>query len=220
MSDRSVRIAGVAGIVFVVLILVSAFSAGGMPKPDDPVDKIRTFFVDHRSALLVSTFIGLLATPFVLFFGVNLRELVRGDRQANVFGTFSLAGLLVTAPMAAAGGVTSIVAVYDKAATARFSDDTIRLLFTMQGLFFTATASGIIAFALGAALALNRTRALPSHCVWLAYLAAVGNIVSAIAVLGAGASGIGFAGLATFSLFILVSGITMAIGKATPAVAS
>lgn len=219
MSDRSIRIAGAAGVIFVVLILVTTFSAGSMPMPDDSVDKIRAFFVDHRAAELLGTFIGVLGTPFALYFGVSLRELVRGDRQANVYATFSLAGLLVTAPMAAAGGVASIVAVYDKAATAALSDDMIRMLFTMQLLFFTTTATGIIAFALGAGLALNRTKALPAHCMWLAYLAAIGNVVSAVALLGAGAAGIGFLGVATFSLFILVTGITMLAGKASPAVA-
>ena len=37
--------------------------------------------------------------------------------------------------------------------------------------------------------------------------------------LGAGAAGIGLFGVLTFSLFILVTGITMAMGKATPAAA-
>src|SRR5439155_26052094 len=110
---------------------------------------------DHRSALLVSNFIGMLATPFVLWFGVTLRELVRGDRVSSALGTFSLAGLLVTAPMAAAGGVTSVVAVYSDGVANKLSDDTVRTLFTMQSLLFTATAMGIIAFALGAAVAIN-----------------------------------------------------------------
>src|SRR5437016_10299196 len=138
MSDRSIRLAGIAGVVFVVMILVTVFSTGSMPMPDDPPEKIRAFFVDHRGALLVSNFIGMLATPFVLWFGVTLRELVRGDRVSGALGTFSLAGLLVTAPMAAAGGATSVVAVYNNGVADKLSDDTVRTLFTMQGMFFTA----------------------------------------------------------------------------------
>src|SRR5437762_2377401 len=107
MSDRSIRIAGLAGVVFVVMILITVFSTGSMPMVDDPVSKIRAYFVDHRSALLVSQLLGMLATPFALWFGVTLRELVRGDRISNALGTYSLAGLIVTAPLPAAGGAIS-----------------------------------------------------------------------------------------------------------------
>lgn len=220
MSERSIRLAGIAGVVFVVMILVTVFSTGSMPMSDDSPDKIRAFLVDHRGALLASNLIGMLAVPFVLWFGVMLRELLRGDRLSSALGTFSLAGLLVTAPMAAAGGATSAVAVYNNGVAAKLGDDTVRTLFTMQALFFTATAMGIIAFAVGAAIAISRTKALPAYTMWLACLAVVGNVVSAFASLGAGASGLGFPGVLTFALFILVTGITMAMGKAAPAAAA
>jgi hypothetical protein len=97
MTDRAVRWGGVAAIVFVVLVLITVFAGGPPPAADDPADKIRTYLVDHRTGLLVSNFLGLLAIPFVIWFGVVLRELVRGDRTANALGTASLAGLLVTA---------------------------------------------------------------------------------------------------------------------------
>jgi hypothetical protein len=69
-----------------------------------------------------------------------------------------------------------------------------------------------------AALAIHRTRALPMYTMWFALLATLGNLVAMCATLDAGTANIGFFGLATFSLFVLVTGITMAAGKAsTPA---
>src|SRR5438445_814721 len=165
MQDRAVRWAGIAGVIFVVLIVISIFTGGSMPAPDDSVEKIRSFYVDHRGGLIAGNFIGLFATPFALWFGVMLRELVRRDRVSNALGTASLAGLLVTAPMAMLGGVLQEVPVFVKGGAAHYSGDTLRLLFDAQALAFTATASGIIVFVAAAALALRRTSALPSYAM-------------------------------------------------------
>ena len=216
MNDRAVRWAGLAGILFVVLIIISIVLTGSMPAADDPAEKIRTFFVDHRGGLLAANFLGLLATPFVIWFGVMLREIVRGDRIARAQGTVSLAGLLVTAPMAMVGGALEVAAVYVDGAAAKTNPDTLRLLFDAQGLVFAATAAGILAFVSGAGLAIRRTGALPAYTAWLAALAVVGNVVALFSTLGSGASAVGLAGVATFALFILVSGITMATGNAKP----
>jgi hypothetical protein len=217
MTDRAVRWGGVAAIVFVVLILITVFAGGQPPAVDDPADKIRTYLVDHRTGLLVSNFLGLLAIPFVIWFGVVLRELVRGDRAANALGTASLSGLLVTAPMAMAGGALSVAPIYVDGVADKLGDDALRIVFESQMLLFAATSSGIVLFSLLAGLAIRRTIALPAYAMWLAFLATVGNVVAMISVLGSGVSALGLLGLLTFALFLLVTGITMAAGKATPA---
>ena len=84
MTDRTVRLGGLAGVIFVILIVITIFAGGSMPKPDDSVVKIQKYFVDHRRGLLVSNFVGLVGIPFILWFGVVLRELVRRDRLAGV----------------------------------------------------------------------------------------------------------------------------------------
>jgi hypothetical protein len=217
MTDRAVRWGGVAAIVFVVLVLITVFAGGPPPTADDPADKIRTYLVDHRTGLLVSNFLGLLAIPFVIWFGVVLRELVRGDRTANALGTASLAGLLVTAPMAMAGGALSVAPIYVDGVADKLGDDALRIVFESQMLLFAATSSGIVLFSLLAGLAIRRTTALPAYTMWLAFLATVGNVVTMISVFGSGVSALGLPGLPTFALFLLVTGITMAAGKATPA---
>jgi hypothetical protein len=220
MSSRTVQWGGVAGMTFVVLILITIFGVSQPPMADEGVDKIRAYLVDNRSALLLFNALGLFAIPFVLWFAVVLRHLLRGDDTSNALGTASLAGLLVTAPMAMAGGAISIAPIYVDGAAQSFSDDTLRLAFEAQNLLFVATSAGIMTFALGAAIAIQRTRALPSYTMWLAFLAVIGNVVTMFATLGAGASGVALAGVTTFALFILVTGITMAAGKATPAAAT
>jgi hypothetical protein len=163
MQKRSVQWAGVAAIGFVALTLVSVFASGQPPAADDAVGKIRDCLVDHRTALLVSNFLGLVAIPLVIWFGVALRDAVRGDRMANALGTASLAGLLITAPMAMAGGAIGSAPVYVDGVADKLGDDSIRIVYEAQTLLFGATAAGLIVFAVAAALAIHRTRTLPLY---------------------------------------------------------
>ena len=216
MTERTVRWGGVAAIVFVVLILITAFSAGEPPAADDAVDKVRDYSVDHRGALLASNLIGLAAIPFIIWFAVVLREVLRRDPTTDALGLASLAGLLVTAAMALAGGAVATSPVYVDGVADELGDDALRIVFEAQTLLFAATSAGIVLFSLTAALAIRRTGALPAYTMWLALLATVGNVVTLFSTASAGAAMLGFAGLLTFVLFVLVTGITMATGKATP----
>jgi hypothetical protein len=213
VTDKAVRWSGGAAIAFVVLILVSAFSSGSPPSPDDSVAEIRSYFVDHRTALLVSTLLGLLAVPFAIWFAVVLRELVSGDRLSNALGTASLAGLLLTAAVALAGGAVAVAAVYVDGAANTLGDDTIRIVYEAQTLLFASTSAGLVLFGLTAALAIRRTTALPIYVMWFGLLAALANVVAMFSVLGAGAGNIGFVGLIGFALFVLVTGAAMLAGK-------
>src|SRR3954469_6860984 len=215
MSDRAIRSAGASGVLFVILIVITIAIAGSPPMADDSVVKIRDYYIDHRSSLLGANLVGILAVPFVLWFAVVLREMFRGDRLTSALGTLSLAGVLVTAPIALVGGALNVSAIYVDRAAQRYPPDTLRLIYDAQGLTFAATSAGIVAFAVGAALAIRRSGALPSFTMWLAWLAVVGNVVAMFTVLDAGAATFGFVGVATFALFILVTGITMAAGRTT-----
>jgi hypothetical protein len=217
MTDRMVRWGGAAGVVFVVLILISVFASGSPPKPDDSVATIQKFYLDHRGGQLTANFIGLVATPFVLWFGVVLREVVRRDRTSHAFGTALLIALAVTAPMAMIGGALSIAPVYVDGAVGHLDGQVLRLMFDAQGLVFTAASSGLLTFAAASAAAIQRSRALPAYTMWLALLAVVGNIVAIFGALGPGAAAVALAGVLSFALFVLVAGIAMAMGKASAA---
>jgi hypothetical protein len=213
MQKRTMQWAGVAAIAFVALTLVTVFASGEPPAADDAVEKIRDYLTDHRSALLISNFLGLVAIPLVIWFGVALRDALRGDRTTNALGTASLAGLLITAPMAMAGGAIGTAPVYVDGVADKLGDDSVRIVYEAQSLLFAATAAGLLLFALAAGLAIHRARTLPLYTMWLAFLAAIGNIIALISSLAPGASLLGLVGVLTFVLFVLVVGIVMAIGK-------
>ena len=213
MNDRAIRWAGFAGIVFVVLVVVTIAVSGSPPKPDDSAEKIRQYFVDHRGGVIAGNFVGLFMTSFILWFGVVFRELFRGDRTSSTLGTASLAGILVTVPLAVAGSALQLSAVYVDGAASHLGDDVVRLIYSAQALCFAGASSGLVVFAAAATLAVRRTQVLPSYLMWLGLLAVVGNIAAFFSALGPGSFFLGFAGITTFGLFVLVAGIAMASGK-------
>ena len=215
MSERATRVTGIVAFAFIVLILISAFAPGSPPAADASVDKIRTFMTDHRSTILLANFLGLFATPAGVWVFVYLRQMTRGDDMANLAGTTALVGLVFTGLMAMVGGAMFSAPLYVKGFADSASDDTIRLMYSMQTLAFAGTAGGLMIAMGGAFFAIRRTNALPAAAAWMAALATVLGAVSTVAVLGAGASGMGFLGLIGFLLFMLVSGVCMVMGKVT-----
>src|SRR3954468_585803 len=215
MPKRMVQWAGIAAIAFVVLTLISVFSTGEPPSADDAIGKIRDYLVDHRTALLVSNFLGLVAIPLVIWFGVVLRDVLRGDRVANALGTASLAGLLLTAPLAMVGGAIGSAPIYVDGVAKTMGDDSLRIVYEGQSLLFGATAAGLTLFAVATGLAIYRTRSLPTYTMWLAFLAAIGNVIALLSTLAPGISLLALFGVLTFALFVLVAGIVMASGNVT-----
>jgi len=213
MSERAVRLAGLAGVAFVILIGISVVAGGSTPKADASVLKIQKYYVDHRRGLLIANFVGLVATPFALWFAVALREVVQRERLARTYGTALLAGVLITAPMALVGGALQAAPVYVRGAVRQWDPNLLRLVFEADALAFSATSAGIAVFALASAFAIQRSRVLPAYTMWLAGLATVANVATMVSTLGARASALGFLGVMTFGLFILVTGITMAMGN-------
>jgi hypothetical protein len=58
----------IAGIVVAVVNSVVGASIGSVPRPDAPVDDLRVFLADHRSALLAFGWVTVLSTPLFVCF--------------------------------------------------------------------------------------------------------------------------------------------------------
>jgi len=213
MTDRAVRVAGLAALVFVVLILIGALAPGNPPAGDASVDKIRMFMTDHRGAILLATLLGLFATPFAVWFFVTLRELTRGDGISNMAGTSMLAGIIFTGCMALVGGAVFAAPLYLDGFTEGATDDTVRIVYSMQFLVFESTVAGLLLVLGGAFVVIRRTRALPMAAAWVAALGFVLAVVAAFATLSAGSGALGFLGLVGLVLFMVVAGIMMLAGK-------
>jgi hypothetical protein len=97
-EDKVARYGLLAGVVFVVLVLVSAFLAGSPPKLSDHDQKIVTFFKDHQDSLKIASYLGGLAgLVFLWFLGSLFGRLRRAEG-----GSGRLAGVALT------GGVVAV----------------------------------------------------------------------------------------------------------------
>src|SRR4051794_20136862 len=107
------RIAGTAGILLVLSLILSTVVAGTPPMADDSVRKVANFYGDHRDRILVSNYIGGLGIVFLLVFSSALRNFLRST-EGPLPGPTSLilVGGAATAATATVGGVFALVLAY------------------------------------------------------------------------------------------------------------
>ena len=88
MPERTVRrMAGIAGITFVVALVASILLTIGSPMPDKSAAKIVKWFADNRGLVFTATVLGGLATiAFLWFLGYLHHVLSRLDGGARAVG--------------------------------------------------------------------------------------------------------------------------------------
>jgi hypothetical protein len=179
MGDRiPQRVAGIAGLVFVVALLVSTFALtpSGMPKVNDTALKWASFVSDHRGRLQVSTYVGGIGFVGLLFFSAALSNvfariegLLRGPSTLIVVGGAS------TVAVAALGGVLNAVLYFR---TTPSSDlGVVRALVDGQSLAFTILAFPLAVLLAGGGISTLRNGVLPRWTGWLAIVAAIVSLV-------------------------------------------
>jgi hypothetical protein len=80
MNVTSNRMSALAGVSFVVLLLIADFIAGSQPKVSDSSAKITGFFSHHHKALLVGAVLSAIAAPLFVW---TFATLARGMRRAG-----------------------------------------------------------------------------------------------------------------------------------------
>jgi hypothetical protein len=169
------RYGALAGLVFVILIVVSAFIAGQPPEPTDTPRKIHEFYRDHERALKAGAFLsGLGAVAFLGFLG-SLWSTLRRRRLATV---------------AAGGGVATIaLALVSSAITSttalRIGDlapRQARFFHTLQALVITMAAFSIAALVAAASIAALRAKVFPAWLGWTGAVLALAWLVAGLGV--------------------------------------
>ena len=199
MSSK--RIAGGAGIITVVLLVVSGFSAGSPPKTSDSAAKIGRYFLKHRSALLRADYVGMLAGFFFLIFAAGLWALARSrERERGDF--WSIVGILGAVMTAGLAVASTAVHVTLALRIGQLGPQFIRVLFDVQSAVGAGIGVGIAAFLVGLGTAARRSSSIPGWLAWFGYAIAV---VGLIAVGGAASTATAFAalGFVTFLGFLV-----------------
>lgn len=177
--QRSSAVAGVGGILFVVLWFLAAFVAsppGGTYSASDVADFVAK---DHRTAVFVAVALGLLSVLGLLLLLAGLRERVSGGESltATVFWSASLLSVtgfaigwvtVLTVPISRAFGGGSLV-VIDPPLTYTIAEIGWVVMFAVGGTFLGVA---LITSAIGAA------QAFPAWLRWLTLVVGVLGLAS------------------------------------------
>ena len=112
------RWAGLGGILFVILVLVSAFLPGNPPMQTDSTAKIARYFNQHRDDIRWAAYIGsVAAVPFLWWLGSVWARLRRSEGATPRLAVVAVAGGIFGTVMATAASlVLSTVAIRGLAA--------------------------------------------------------------------------------------------------------
>src|SRR5436305_8160074 len=146
------------GVAFVVAILASAFIAPQPPHNDAAPTKILAYYVDHRRALLFSSWLGGLGVAFFLWFVGSLRgALGRALDSAAEFSAIAFAGGVAVAGTVLMATAINLSLVY-RGVALQNNLELVRLMYDIQSLAFLIVFFGIAVFLAGAGLLTMRRR--------------------------------------------------------------
>jgi hypothetical protein len=189
-----------AGVVFVVLVLLGAFIPGSPPAPDDSAREIHEFFVGNDDGLKIAGYLnGLAIFPFLVFLGSLWSRVRGGEDETRRLATMVAGGGVVAVAVAAVG---TVVTTATAVRIAQITPREARFLFQLAG-----TATGMIAFAAAVLVAATSVAVLRAR-VFPPWLGTVG-IGLTVGWLVAGASittdtsGIGIFGFLVFLAWLV-----------------
>jgi hypothetical protein len=212
MKDH-VKLAGYAGLVFVVLTVIAiALIAGGEPDPDATAQEIRTFFEDDRSTILLAVVLGLIGTVLFLSWAIVARRVVGRGATGDTAGTMLLVGAIVGAVSGLAGDLVATAPLWIEGALADIGDDVLVYSWGLRFLFYGLSMVGIVLIGAAIAAAALRDRLLPSYVGWVGALVAILAVVGLFLPLGTAPAMVGFLGYLGLLVVVLLASITMARG--------
>jgi hypothetical protein len=221
-SDRSLAL---AGIVFVVLILIAGFLPGSPPKTSDSAAKIAKFVTDKNDELRWAGFVGALGSIVLLgWMGAVWRLLRRAEGASPRLTVAAVLGAGLAAALFNVGGVLmSAVAIIG---VPRIGATGVQFFYVFATNLAAAGGFGIALLVGAFSTVIIETGVLPRVMGWFGALVALVLIVAA----GSVASTrdvffvLGFIGYIGFALWVLVISVMMfravPVRSAEPAVSA
>jgi hypothetical protein len=211
------RVAGIAGIIFIVAAAIAAFAIApsGMPKVNASPARWAEFVGDHRSRLQVSNYVFGISFVALLFFSSALSNFfARREGPLRGPSTLIVVGGASTVAVAALGGTLGAVLAYRTAPGSDLS--VVRTLVDAQTLAFTVIGFPAAVLLAGGGISTLRSGGLPRWLGWLALLAAVLSLVGASAQAATGTFGnddvfsaIGFISFLALLVWVALSSILL-----------
>lgn len=147
------RTAGVAGLVWAALLIVTNLINGGIqPSPDATAAEVTEHLVDDRGLVILITLGFVVGIPFVAIFvaGLARRLHAGGQTAAAVLGLFAFSGVAAMFAMTAATRLSLVAALETQA----IGPDSVWAIWKLHDVVFgfnaAFLATAYLAFALGA----------------------------------------------------------------------
>lgn len=210
MEERTVRrIAALAGIAFVVVLIVSVVLTIGAPMPDKSTAKIVKWFADHRNSVYAAQLFGGLATiAFLWFLGYLYHALSRLMGGGRAVATIMLTSGITTVTVATVSGLAfaSLAFLVSRPGGAP-SDDLVHMLPVLNGFSTDLIGFGLAVLLLAFGLLLGQGALRPRWATWVALVGAAANVIGSLAGVFVSKSGkgnpVGILGLLGLVLFLV-----------------
>lgn len=176
------RIAGYAGLIAVVLLVVNTILAGQTPDPDASAVDVLDYYADYewQAGLMLSMLIG----PAIAIFSAGFFRAARdgGDAETSSWAIVGLIGLIAT--FAAVFGFSAVDYTLG-ARGASLGGETVTALWSMGVIGFTYQVASVGIVLLGFGMATLRAGIGPR---WAGMVALVGAAAALVSGLGAASS--------------------------------
>jgi hypothetical protein len=204
------RAAGAGGILFVLIVLVSAFLPGTPPMTNDPAREIAKWFADQDDAIRRASFLGVIATiPFVWWGAAVYRMLERATGNARL-GVMAAVGIaLGTAAASVASVILAVVGIVGVAGAGGLNGTRFFYLLATNLNAVVGIGTALLVSAVSAGIL--RTGMMPKFVGWFGVL---------VALLAVGSAGIvastrevfmtlSILGFLTFALWLVIVSVLM-----------
>jgi hypothetical protein len=177
MDDRNwERWGALGGILFVVLVAITAILPGYPPKTGDSSAKIADFIGDNGNKIRwAATTGGLAVIALFWWLGSVWRLMRRGEGGSPRLAVTAFAGAVFAAVMATIGAVS--LAVIPVIGTHTFGGAQIRYFYILSSNLAVATMFGAAVFVGAFSLLIIRRHVLPAVMGWLGLVVAVLGVV-------------------------------------------
>lgn len=176
--DRSTleRLAPLAGILAVVLFVLSFIVLGETPGTDDPAEEVVSFWQENETEAGWAGGLLMWGSVFAVWFGAALRTaLRRAEGEPARLSAIAFAGWVIFAVGATAFAGFNF-ALSDVADEAAVTGDTIQTLSILSTDFFPIVATGTAIAYLGTAVAVIRFGGLPRWLGWVALVVGIAAV--------------------------------------------
>ncbi len=196
--SRNEWLVPLAGVAFVVLMIIG-FIVGGEPKSaDEPVNEVVDFYVDNKSSVQAGAIIGGLAMLMLVVFAAYLRRVLRdAGGPGEIWSALSFAGLVIVA-IGFAIDITILIALSEAAEDV--NPVAVQALQALWDNDFVPIALGATMFLLGTGAAILQSGVLPKWLGWLMLLLVI-----------VGVTPIGFVSAIGAALLVLALGIVLSL---------